>query len=463
MPNITRRQNKDGSTTYRIRIYNGEDVTGKQLYQNKTWKPPAGMRPSTAEKEAHKMAVLFENQVQSGLVAFDGSTKLGEYVQEWIENSQTEEKTKEGYRSLLKRLIPALGHIKLEKLQARHLEAFYKNLGESGINEADSHAVSDKLKEIMKAQKTNAAIIAKAVGLSSTTVQAAARREHISVSSAQKISAALGMKCADVFQIHKGERGLSNNSILHYHRLISAVLEKAKKERLVPFNVAKEHTTTPKLKKKEISLLNEDQAKRFLSLLLEEEDTRFKAAFMLLLFSGVRKGELCGLSWSDIDEKSGKIHIGKASQYLVKQGIQETSTKTSSSIRTIKMPDIVFDVLKEYRVWWNKQRLMYGKGWQGQKDRLFIQESGLPIMPATINYWLTKFLKAHDLPHVTPHSLRHTFVSLQLAAGVDIRTLQSRTGHAQASTLLNIYAHAIESAQEAASEALENILLPKAK
>jgi integrase len=65
------------------------------------------------------------------------------------------------------------------------------------------------------------------------------------------------------------------------------------------------------------------------------------------------------------------------------------------------------------------------------------------------------------LEHFTPHSLRHTFSTLQIAAGVDIRTLQARTGHAQASTLTNIYAHSLKSAAEAASDALDDILTPK--
>ena len=121
------------------------------------------------------------------------------------------------------------------------------------------------------------------------------------------------------------------------------------------------------------------------------------------------------------------------------------------------------DILGAYKVWWTEKRLMWGEDWQGDQQRLFIQDDGRPINPDTINYWLNRFLEKHALPHVTPHSLRHTFATLQLAAGVDIRTLQSRTGHSQASTLVNIYAHAVKSAQEAASAALEGVLLQKAK
>ena len=117
--------------------------------------------------------------------------------------------------------------------------------------------------------------------------------------------------------------------------------------------------------------------------------------------------------------------------------------------------------MAQYREWWLQQQRNNDDRWQGQDERLFIQSDGKPINPDTINYWLNKFIEKHDLEHFTPHSLRHTFSTLQIAAGVDIRTLQARTGHAQASTLTNIYAHSIKSAAEAATDALDNILTPK--
>ena len=78
-----------------------------------------------------------------------------------------------------------------------------------------------------------------------------------------------------------------------------------------------------------------------------------------------------------------------------------------------------------------------------------------------INFWIEKFIEKYNLPRFTPHSLRHTFATLQIMAGVNIRTVQARTGHAQASTLTDIYAHAIKTAEELATEALDNMLMPK--
>lgn len=137
----------------------------------------------------------------------------------------------------------------------------------------------------------------------------------------------------------------------------------------------------------------------------------------------------------------------------------EVKTKTASSVRAIDVPRLVMDQLAQYRSWWQVRAAQQGARWQGgELQRLFVREDGRPILPHTINDWVDKAARACDLPPITPHSLRHTFATLQITAGVDVRTLQARTGHAQASTLVNIYSHAVKSAQKRAADALENLL-----
>ena len=116
-------------------------------------------------------------------------------------------------------------------------------------------------------------------------------------------------------------------------------------------------------------------------------------------------------------------------------------------------------ILKEYITWWMEYRSNLGDAWKGDKERLFVKSDGKPLFPDTINFWLNRFIKKHGFSHITPHSLRHTFATLQLASGVDIRTLQARTGHRQASTLLNIYSHFLQSTQKKAAQAMDNVLL----
>lgn len=461
MPNITKRTNKVGQPSYRIRVYVGEDVNGKQLYQSMTWTPPAGMRPSSAEKEVQKQAALFEDKVKQGLVSFDGKTRFGEYCRKWLEVAQIAPKTKEGYEYLMQRIEPALGHIQLEKLQAHHLEAFYLNLREVGIKAGGGYATPTGLCRVFEKSKLSKTRLSTVSGVAQETVTKGLSGKRITGNSAKKLAAALGKPPETLFSFE--EATLSDETVIKYHRLIRAVLAKAKRERIIPFNVAAEHVTPPKSPRREAKYLDDEQAQRFLSLLSQEGDIRIKTALILLLFTGVRRGELCGLSWPDCDTKNHVVSVKRASQYQIGKGTVEVSTKNDASVRAIDVPSFVSEQLEQYRNWWIEHRLKWGSAWRGEKERLFVQDDGKPINPDTINYWMAKFLERHDLPHVTPHSLRHTFATLQLTAGVDFRTLQSRTGHSQASTLVNTYSHAVKSAQERATAALEAVLLPEAK
>ena len=454
MPTIQKR-----GDTYRIRVSAGYDSTGKQLMKSMTWQPAPGMTQKQIEKELDRQAVLFENKVKSGQY-MEGNIRFSEYAEMWMQNAQLAPATRSQYEDLLRRINAAIGHIRLDRLQPHHLEAFYKNLREKGIKERGSYAVSSRLANVLKEKKISRIKAGELSGVSAATVGVAAAGKHISIDSARKIAAALNKKPEELFTLYTETTGLSDKSVLHQHRLISSILSKAKRDRLVPYNVAVEYTDAPKVRKKEPPHLDDAQAREMVVQLLNEEDIRIKTALMLLLYSGLRRGELCGLSWPDIEEKSRLIHVMRASQYQEGAGIVEVPTKNEDSVRAVKLPPFMFELLNMYKKWWTMQRLANGDRWKGEKQRLFIREDGSPINPDTINRWLDRFLAKHDFPRITPHGLRHTFATLQIAAGVDLKTLQARGGWAQPDTPMKIYAHAIKSAAEAATEALDNMLTP---
>lgn len=461
MANITQRTNKKGEVSYLIRVFIDEKSSGKQNIKSMTFKPEIGLTQKQIEKKLNEAVVMFEQKVKLGLVAYDGTIKFEVYADKWLETAQISPKTRERYIALLRRINAAIGHLKLQNIQAHHLESFYVNLKEDGIKDKGRYAVACGLGELMEDRNITRDRLSKLAGVAPSTVGAARNGKRISIECSEKIAAALDVPVKKIFSLTESTTGLSDKTILYHHRLISAILGKAKKERIIPYNVALEHATAPKVAKKEAKYLDDVEAQKLVGLLLQEEDIRVKTAILLALYSGVRRGELCGLSWEDIDEKNSIIHVLRASQYQSNVGIVEVPTKNESSKRAIKMPVFIFEILAQYKSWWIKQRFMNGSKWQGKEERLFIQVDGKPINPDTINYWLDKFIKKHNLERFTPHSLRHTFSTLQIMAGVNIRTLQARTGHAQASTLTNIYAHAIKTADEAATEALDNILTPK--
>ncbi len=459
MANITKRQNKAGNSSYLIRVYIDEGAGGKQLTKSMTWKPPGGMRPSTADKQAEKEAVLFEERVKSGIVSLDGKTKFAEYAARWMETAELAPKTREQYDYLLKRINQGIGHIALEKLRVDHLHLFFKNLREDDVKTIGGYAISNVLGECRKAAGMTRRKLSELSGVSVSTILVATRGERIAIDSAKKLCAALEQSLEAVFTVNYKTGKLSARTIKLHHSIIRLILAAAKRARIIPFNVAAEFMDAPKNPKSEAKYLSDEEAQGFLSVLIQEPDIRVKTALILDLFTGLRRGELCGLSWPDIDYDKKVIHIRRASQYVPKHGIIEVTTKNETSDRDIDVSPFVIGALRQYQAWWREHRLMHGDAWKGEKERLFIQNNGKPIYPGTINEWLSKFAARNGMEHINPHALRHTFITLQITAGVDIRTLQARTGHAQASTLLNVYSHSIKSAQEKAAQALDAVLL----
>jgi integrase len=229
----------------------------------------------------------------------------------------------------------------------------------------------------------------------------------------------------------------------------------------------------PKLDHSEAVFLDDELARHVLEL-LDEEPIKWKTAMYLLIFSGIRRGELMGLEWKDIDYDNRVIHIRRTSQYVQHMGIITKSPKNETSYRTIKLSEIVFDLLREYHAYWNKLRNEMFDSWEhfititladGStqtviNDRLFIKEDTTPMNPDSLTDWTSNFVKKNKLPHFTPHSLRHTHATLLIAEGVSIPTVSRRLGHSDITTTSKIYVHAIQSADEIASDVIDGKLNP---
>ena len=192
--------------------------------------------------------------------------------------------------------------------------------------------------------------------------------------------------------------------------------------------------------------------------LLNEEPMQLRVMITMLVFTGMRRGELCGLEWKDIDFDQRTISICRTSQYIGRgKNLITKEPKTRSGIRKLSVGENLCRLLKSYRKFQMLERLRVGDRWV-DTDRLFTQWNGEPIHPDTVTEGFAKFLKRHDLPKVTLHSLRHSNATLMIAEGVDIRTVSNRLGHAQTSTTLNIYSHALKSRDQDAADKLDAAL-----
>lgn len=178
---------------------------------------------------------------------------------------------------------------------------------------------------------------------------------------------------------------------------------------------------------------------------------------LLDIYTGMRCGELMGLSWSNINLEIRTIKIVQASQYLPEKGTFMKDTKNDSSVRLVSIPQSLVSLLKKYKAYWDEEKLKAGELWTNS-DLLFTKWNGGPMFTYTLTNWFPEFLKRHKLPHITPHGLRHTSATLLISQGINIRAVSERFGHARTSTTMDIYAHALKSSDREAADKLDNLL-----
>lgn len=445
--------------TYQIRVSCGYDSGGKQIEKTMTWKPSVGMTRRQIEKELERQKVLFEEKCMTGQF-LDGNITFAEFTERWFKDyaeKQLKAKTIKGYNDLLPRITAAIGHIRLCRLQPHHLMEFYNNLAEKGIRQDIKYRACKNFKEVLKKHNLTQKKLSELSGVSLYCIGSCIKGRNVGKSTADRLSAAIGEK--SLFEPVNKDACLSDSTIAKTHRLISSILTAAVQWQVIPSNPC-QRVKPPHVEYKEAPVLDEEQTAELIKC-LQSEPLKYRTAVMMILYTGLRRGELCGLDWTDIDFKSGILHVTKAVQYLPDKGIYEDTTKTKQSNRAIRLPNDMIELLKEYRAEQSRTRLLMGDQWHNS-GKVFTNETGGVINPDTVSSWFKGFIKRHNLPDAHIHTLRHVSATLLIAGGVDIATVSKRLGHANKSTTLNIYTHAIKSADEAAAEMLENILNPSA-
>ncbi len=448
---------KKRGNSYLIRCYDGYDQSGRQIERTMTWKIPAGMSEKKAEREARHQAELFEEKVRTGQSA-EQKIKFADFCDLWMKDyaeTQLRPKTVNRYRELLERIKPALGSIYLDRLRPTHLTAFYTELSQT--QKACTYACQVDLKALLKERKITQVSLAAEAGISTATIRSIIIGTPCAEETAKSICAVLNMDFGKLFQPSGKPQMLSGQTILHYHRLISVILQTAVEWQYIPANAA-ERVKPPKAENTEAVYLDDKQAVRLLEL-MEDQPIYYRTAVTVLLFTGMRRGELMGLHWSDIDFENNVICIERSLQYLPETGVYVSDTKTKSSRRTIKAPTTALHSLKLYRAWQKKLFLSIGQPWE-ESGQVFVTQNGAPMHPDTLTSWFGSFIKTTDLPQIHIHSLRHTNATLQIANGVAVTTVAGTLGHSTANTTTKVYAHAIQSAAAASAEMMDNLLNP---
>ena len=219
-------------------------------------------------------------------------------------------------------------------------------------------------------------------------------------------------------------KSLSDSTIVRLHNMLHKALDDAVKEHLIPKNPTA-GTKPPKKPKPELQILNEEQLERFMDAI--KDDIMWHDLFYTELTTGLRRGELCGLKWTDFDEREGTLKINRSVSHDKKDGIIEGETKTGQGKRVIILPQSTFDLLKERKL-------------KSHSEWIFDNplKSERPVSPCSAYNRMKVILKKANLPNIRFHDLRHTFATTALANGMDVKTLSSIIGHVSSETTLDI-------------------------
>lgn len=225
------------------------------------------------------------------------------------------------------------------------------------------------------------------------------------------------------------EGKLSEQTLLHHHRYLHQALEQGVKWRIVPRNVM-DGVTAPRPRPEEPAAFTREQVS---DLLREAEGTPLFLPVLLAVTTGMRRGEVVGLMWQDVDLKAGKLSVKRS---RMENG--ELKRPKSGKSRNIALPSLVVDALTRAKAEAVGEFVVEGK-------------NGHPLRCDTITREFSRLAKGLKLPTPRFHTLRHSHASQLIALGVDIRTVSERLGHAEVATTLNVYAHAMPGTQERAA------------
>ena len=236
-------------------------------------------------------------------------------------------------------------------------------------------------------------------------------------------------------------KGLSPKTVWNIHQIISSAMKLAQEQKLIASNPA-EGCALPRMGHQEMKTLPVEQLHSFLR---EAKDSGVFELYYLELATGLRRGELLGLKWEDIDLERGDLRVRRQIARINGE-VVEAPLKTKNAYRTLPLAEDTVSILLE------QKKKVAGSPW------VFPSSTGGPISPDSVLHMLHRVLKRAGLPRIRFHDLRHTFATLALQNGVDVKTVSGMLGHFSAGFTLDTYAHVTTASQRQAAKTMGSVL-----
>lgn len=440
MAYIKRKQN--GS--YLVTVSCGRDSQDKKITRSTTFKPElltAKGNPKTEktlEKEVAAFAADFEKKVLTGAYTEGSVLSFEKFSQRYLEEYASifqAPRTLQSTKAALKIFVTDFGYMHLEALTPLFLQTYtnnlYKQKKATGAPGTLSHGTIKRRMAVLSAMLSQAV------------------RWNLIASNPM-----------DRVQLKQLDIEPQEEKIRYFTQEEAKIFLTAIDDYLTAHEYATRHRID-----------NSGNVYPVNAYVLEHEvPLQMKLFFYLAMFSGARRGELIALEWTDFNFETAALNIYKSSYAADGEMITKT-TKTKGSIRTITLPLSVIDLAKEWKAKQIERKTRVESQWVG-KNYVFTQWNGRQMhidSPYKVfkriiqNYNDTKPSEAPKLPQIPLHGLRHTAATLLISQGIDIRTVAGRLGHSATSTTLNVYAHALNELDRAASNTLETILIQPQK
>ena len=249
-----------------------------------------------------------------------------------------------------------------------------------------------------------------------------------------------------------GKGGLSPITVAHVHRLLKQALKKAVKWKMLATNPA-DMVDAPKVGQREIAVLTETE---LADLINAVKGTALYMPVMLASTTGLRRGEVLGLRWKDIDLDRGTLTVtqtlGQARSLLYFK-----PPKTKAGRRTVTLPTITIEALRMHKIRQLEERLKLGLG-RDDGGLVFTRPDGQPVIPASFSRTFCEFVKNRGLPPISFHGLRHSHLSHLLRAGIHPKVASARAGHSSVTITMDVYSHILPGMQEEAAMKIDAVL-----
>ncbi len=242
-----------------------------------------------------------------------------------------------------------------------------------------------------------------------------------------------------------GKGSLSATSVLHIHRVVHEALNTGVRWQLIGTNPA-DAARPPRQERTEMKVLDEEQTK---ALLDSMRSTMLYTPVLIAATTGLRRGELLGLRWADVDLDAGTVVVRQTLQRS-SGGLSFSQPKTQKSRRTVTLPSMTTKALREHHTAQVEQRLALGSRWVDH-DLVFCNSDGSPWNPGSFGSQFRVFARAAGFT-VRFHDLRHSHATHLFRAGVHPKLVSERLGHSSVGITMDLYTHVIEGMDREAAE-----------